>query len=374
MSYSVVGQDQPGVLGAVVASSVQACQGGEVSENFGERGDHCCKVSTWSASTYKDVKGTSSWRRWREKVLRLALERILSPSDVGFPTELHQMAYDAGLNPSAAVPQGLVDSLAVAYRNFVALYPPERWVKQKNCVRGKYKGGVCTLGEKKLSCWISTPPSHLAPKAFLISQLVGVPVTTGHLETVQSWDDVPPPNVRDSATSLFRPSDSTFNPWSDKQTLWSKVPVQFASWALAVRALIDSMPRSKNNMTGGNEYVPPTKDFFVVENGVVKPKAWTSRFIEAFRPKGIGAQVSKAASTRVAASQATGPVSISKSSTLHRVSATSDDGDEGIVGDGDLTTTGRSDGGTDPRILAVGGVAVVALGFGAFVFLRRSDP
>jgi hypothetical protein len=340
MSYTVVG------LGG--AKAAQQCQGGEVSEDgLGNHGDHCCKVSTWSAATYRSVKGNSSWRRWREKVLRLALESALSPSDMGLPTKIHQVAYNAGLHEKAAVSQALIDKTAKALHNFRVLFPPGRWYKKQNCKRGDYDDGVCTGGEKTLSCWKSNNPPHTPEMAALLSSVVGVPITVQHLSNIGEWDQ--PAIV------------------AKKEDL-PHVPQEFMKWLLLIHADWKNMPLAMNGSLAGNERVPKTEELFKAEGGVVKPVPWMAKFIERMNRKSIRLQVAPSLLRRAVQPK---PQVVASAAALQRVVTGPKPTEEAAPAPAPPRPAPAEPAGMDPKTLAIGGVALVGLGFGAFVLLRK---
>lgn len=337
MSYAIVG------LG--VAKAAESCNGGEVSDDgLGNRGDFCCKVATWSARTYKQIKGNSSWRRWREKVLRLALENILAPSDMGLPTKLHQIAYNAGLNEKAAVSQALVNDVATTLNNFRTLFPPDRWYKEQNCKRGDYDGGVCTGGEKTLSCWKSKNPPHTSAMAALLTQVVGAPVTTQHLSSIGKWDQ---PSIVMSGSQA------------------PNVPKAFYDWVTAIHREWQNMPLALNNYVNGNERVPKPEELFLAQGGVVKPVAWMANFMAAMKPKRAVVQVAPSAAHVTYQPKAT----ISKG-LLERTVRPAPAPDVAAPAPPAEVPAPQPEG-MDPKMLAIGGVAIVAVGFGAFVVLRK---
>jgi hypothetical protein len=341
MSYSIVG------FGG--AKAAQQCQGGEVSEDgLGNYGDHCCKVATWSARTYRDVKGNSSWRRWREKVLRLALENTLAPSDMGLPTKIHQVAYNAGLNEKAAVSQELINKTTEALHNFYVLFPLDRWYKRENCKRGDYDDGVCTGGEKTLSCWKAKNPPHTPAVASLLSAIVGVPISTQHLDNIGGWDE---PFL------------------TVKKEDQPKVPTEFMKWVLAVHSQWGNMPTAMNNLLNGNERVPKPEELFTATGGVVKPVSWMQWFIDHMTRKSIKLQVSAGARQAVVAAPKP-KVTIGKAA-LQRVVVSPKPTEEGAPAPAPAQPSPSAPAGTDPKMLAIGGVAIVGLGFGAFILLRK---
>lgn len=339
MSYSIVGFG--------TASAAQQCQGGEVSEDgLGNHGDHCCKVSTWSAATYRAVKGNRSWRRWREKVLRLALHNVLTPSDMGLSTKLHQIAYNAGLNEKAAVSQELLSHTAAAYNNFLKLFPPDRWYKKQNCKRGDYDDGVCTGGERTLSCWKSNNPPHTQEIASLLSSIVGVPITTQHLNNVGKWDQ---PSITQSDKS-------------------PGVPAEFMDWILFMHSRWEGMPLAMNGYQAGNERVPKPQDLFVAQGGVVKPVPWMQKFIEHMTRKRLVLQASPGFLQR--AVQPKPKLTVSRSALQRHVTAPKPT-EEATPAPPPVQPPPAEPAGMDPKTLAIGGVALVGLGFGAFVLLRK---
>ena len=344
MGYAIVGFG---------AGAAQQCQGSEVSEDgLGNYGDFCCKVATWSAATYKNVKGNNSWRRWREKVLRLALGNILTPSDMGLPTKIHQIAYNAGLNEKAAVSQELLTKTSTAYNNFLTLFPPDRWYKKQNCKRGDYDDGVCTGGEKTLSCWKSNYPPHTAQMAALLSSVVGTTITVQHLNNIGEWDQ--PPIIMTS-----------------RDKVKEQVPKAFMDWLLSVYSQWKNMPEALNGRKGGNGYVPPPEKFFVAEGGVVKPTPWMAWFIDAMSPKGVKIQIAPAAMRAVA--QPKPKATISKAALQRQVvqaPSSTEETPPPVPPEQPLPPVPEAEG-IDPKTLAIGGVAVVALGFGAFVLLKK---
>jgi hypothetical protein len=342
MTYAIVG------LG--VASAAQQCQGGEVSEDgLGGHGDHCCKVSTWSAYTYKEVKGTRSWRRWREKLLRIALESALSPSDMGLPTKIHQVAYNAGLNEKAAVSQALIDKTAAALHNFRILFPFDRWWKKKNCKRGDYDDGVCTGGEKTLSCWKSNNPPHTPEMAALLSSVVGVPITVQHLQSIGEWDQP----YFGSALGGRQPP---------------QVPQAFMDWLMSVYSQWEHMPLAMNGQYAGNEKLPKAEDFFVAQGGVVKPTAWMEKFIGHMTRKQVRLQVAPSLLRRAVQPK---PQMTASAAALQRVVQAPAPVEEAGPAPPPVQPSPTEPEGMDPKMLAIGGVALVGLGFGAFVLLRK---
>ena len=340
MSYSVVG------LGA--AKAAQQCQGGEVSEDgLGNHGDHCCKVSTWSAATYRAVKGKRSWRRWREKVLRLALESMFAPSDMGLPTKIHQVAFDAGLHEKAAVSQDLVNKIATAFHNFLILFPPGRWYKKEDCKRGDYDDGVCTGGEKTLSCWKSNNPPHTPEMAALLSSVVGVPITVQHLQSIGEWDQ-----------PYFKPALGGGQP--------PQVPQAFMDWLMSVYSQWQHMPLAMNGHYAGNEKLPKTENFFAVQGGVVKPTAWMGKFIEHMTRKSIKLQLAPSQMRRAASAKP----KLVASSAFRRVT-TAKPTQEGTTAPAPPRPAPPQPEGMDPKMLAIGGVALVGIGFGVFVLTRK---
>jgi hypothetical protein len=341
MSYSIVG------LGG--AKAAQQCQGGEVSEDgLGNHGDHCCKVSTWSAATYRSVKGSRSWRRWREKVIRLALHNALTPSDMGLPTKIHQVAYNAGLNEKAAVSQDLLTRTAKAYDNFLKLFPSDRWYKKQDCKRGDYDDGVCTGGEKTLSCWKSNNPPHTPEMASLLSSVVGVPITVQHLNNIGKWDQ---PII--TSTKGDQPG----------------VPQEFMKWLLSIHADWENMPLAMNGYLAGNERVPKPGDLFKAEGGTVRPVPWMERFIERMTRKRIVLQVAPTLLQR--AVQPKPKLTVSRGALQRQVTAPKPSEGATPAPPAPRPAASLEPAGMDPRTLAIGGVALVGLGFGAFILLRK---
>jgi hypothetical protein len=352
------------IVGFGAASAAQQCHGGEVSEDgLGNHGDFCCKGSTWSAATYRDVKGPTSWRRWREKVLRLALEQILAPSDMGLPTKIHQMAYNAGLNEKAAVSQQMVDQTVAALHNFRALYPPERWYKRKNCRKGQYDDGVCTGGERTLICWRSGDQPSTPDAAGLVSSLAGVPVKAQQLAAIGKWDSPPPPPPSGPGAGILG------DPWKSDRAKWTQaqIPPKFIGWALLVKSLITSMPDAMNGYLAGNERVPATEKFFVAEGGVIKPTPWMANFTKVMNRKSIRLQITPGISRRYVAPKP--KVTIGPAALQRVVTKPSAPTEEGAVAP--QPPRAAPEPGMDPKTLAIGGVVLVGLGFGAFVLLRK---
>lgn len=351
MSYAIVG------LGAGPA---EVCNGGEVSEDgFGGRGESCCPYDTWSALTYKNVKGNTSWRRWREKLIRVALEDALASSDMGLPTKLHQMAFDSGLNEIAAVSPALVQKVSAALNNFRILYPLERWYKKPNCVRGDYDDGVCTGGDRKWNCWRSNPPSHTPQVAALLSVVAGTPISPAQLAIVREWDFVPPLTGGDSFMHLHK----------DEQRRWLQMPSAFATWAGDMHGVIVSCPGGVSQRMHSYRYPPTIEQLFVPAGGVIKPTAWMEKFLNLMTRKPI--RLSRAAvGLRVAAPKK--PDIRAAAATMRRVSPkpAASTQEEGAVSSPQSPPVAEP-GGIDPKTLAIGGVVIVGLGFGAFVLLRK---
>lgn len=358
--------------GALFAGAAQQCQGGEVSEDgLGNRGDKCCNVSTWSSQTYRHVKGTTAWRYWRERLITEALENALAPSTMGLPTKIHQIAYDAGLNENAAVPADLPNRIGTALNNFRILFPLSRWHKVDNCVKGKYDDGVCTGGEKKLSCFRSNAPPHTPEVASLLSSIIGTPVTIANLDAVYEWDWVPSPVVT-SSTSPF--PDLPFGPGSSDEQLrkkWEEMPA-FMMWAETMHHLIVTSPGAgRGDLASNTAAIPPDKLFTRVGD-LIQPVPWLASFVKAMSPSKIMLNLAPTILRKVApAATTTTPLTLTKAVTQLapkvRPSITTEEGGAAPPAE----TVKAEPEGIDPKMLAIGGVALVAVGFGAYILLRK---
>jgi hypothetical protein len=342
MTYTMIG------LGVGAA---QQCQGGEVSEDgLGGRGDHCCPVDTWSSVTYRVVKGSTAWRRWREKLIREGIKKALEQSDMGLATNIHQVAYNHGLNEVTAVSPALVSRVKKALDTFRVLFPASRWYKKPNCRKGEYDDGVCTGGEKTLSCWRSRPVPHTPQVASLLSQVTGVSLTTHHLDVVSEWEYVPP----------APPRTGSWDPYKEERDKWTRVPSAFAHWVSKVHQLIGTSPGSGRHDLGSYRRPIGPGELFSVSGSRVVPSPWMEQFLQAM-------EVPKPKLKTVPAGRRVTFTRPRMTVGRHVTAPPTEEGGEPAP---PPVQPPAEPEGIDSRILAIGGVALVGAAFGAYVLLK----
>lgn len=260
------GHARSSVFGAT-AGAAQQCAGLEVSDDgLGNMGDECCSSKTWNNSTYKSVKGATSFQHWNEKRIVHGLNKLLRPVS-GFPNAAEAQAYDESLLDPVIVQPGFIDKLNNAFLLYLKLFPPRRWYNRKNAKKGKYDDGECG----PYSAWRSKRVAVTSDIAQALRSLSGTNITDAQLKEIE-WDAPFDPNLKSSASAL-----------RGQQSLWEGIPQAFYTWAKQVDNHIKTVPGSRGN---DNILTMPGYTKFIQRNGnQIGPTDWTVHFMQLFSPK-----------------------------------------------------------------------------------------